>query len=778
MTVAVKHNFIASHGEDPDPSLVAQNAWNDAHAVTVDPGLVGRSPEGGAGPAQTIAVGSGLVLAGGVLGAIGGGGATGPTGPPGPTGPTGVINISTAGGIAGGPISSTGTIVLADVPAASIKGRTAGSVGPPADLTGAQATALLDPFTSSAKGLVPASGGGTTNFLRADGAFVPPPGGSGGGGSLTNIDTGVGLTGGPITISGTVSMANVPSMTVKGRVAAGAGAPTDLFSPDITSLISPFTSSTKGAVPASGGGTTNFLRADGAFAAPPGSGGGALVVGSTPISGGSSGKILYDNAGVLGETTATGGSGGSSPETLLSFSNVGEAQSAVIPITTTALQTQGFNAKGDGGGGNYNRVSSPITPYVDAPIPPIPPGFASGVPNLIFASTVSNNSVNWVSTQPIIAGSLTILIVFDYTDHAGAILSAPASFTDSAGNIYLLAVSAAGGQYGWSHAIYYCANPIYSPIGTNFDSIRLDASGHNAPLNIAVYCMAGFTGAVLDRTASALGATPPTTSATVTATGLDTSLQQIAVGAVQAGGNSLLSTNGPAHTPPAGWASISPPASTINPMDAIMTKGAASATYNPTFTSVGQPTVALIATFKSVSVVRTALDPSYWQLAPAWPLHIAQYGIMPVPIDNAVAYRNFGRWIASIAPPSDTSDNAKIIPGGASAIVAAGTSYDNGGFLTLALKDPIIGLTTTGTTTVWVLVDQLTGTGNFAQLNGTWQVGIANPPPTNSIALFVTSGLSTPTPTTVTGGNVIYSGCTISNGSPAVVTVNTPRFVQ
>lgn len=40
-------------------------------------------------------------------------------------------------------------------------------------------TALLNVFTSALKGLVPASGGGTTNFLRADGAWVAPGGGGG-----------------------------------------------------------------------------------------------------------------------------------------------------------------------------------------------------------------------------------------------------------------------------------------------------------------------------------------------------------------------------------------------------------------------------------------------------------------------------------------------------------------------------------------------------------------------------------------------------------------------
>jgi hypothetical protein len=46
-------------------------------------------------------------------------------------------------------------------------------------LTGTQATTLLDTFTSALKGLVPASGGGTTNFLRADGTWAAPGGGTG-----------------------------------------------------------------------------------------------------------------------------------------------------------------------------------------------------------------------------------------------------------------------------------------------------------------------------------------------------------------------------------------------------------------------------------------------------------------------------------------------------------------------------------------------------------------------------------------------------------------------
>jgi Collagen triple helix repeat (20 copies) len=68
-------------------------------------------------------------------------------------------------------------VKLADMATARLKGRVTAATGDPEDLTGTQATTLLDVFTSALKGVAPASGGGTTNFLRADGTWVAPPGG-------------------------------------------------------------------------------------------------------------------------------------------------------------------------------------------------------------------------------------------------------------------------------------------------------------------------------------------------------------------------------------------------------------------------------------------------------------------------------------------------------------------------------------------------------------------------------------------------------------------------
>lgn len=93
-----------------------------------------------------------------------------------------------------GPVTSSGNATsitnyvitnakLAQVSAISFKGRNTAVTGDIMDLTPTEATAMLNAFTSVEKGLVPPSGGGTSNFLRADGAWVTPVGG---GSSVTN----------------------------------------------------------------------------------------------------------------------------------------------------------------------------------------------------------------------------------------------------------------------------------------------------------------------------------------------------------------------------------------------------------------------------------------------------------------------------------------------------------------------------------------------------------------------------------------------------------------
>ncbi|HET6391010.1 DUF2793 domain-containing protein [Hyphomicrobium sp.] len=78
----------------------------------------------------------------------------------------------------GGLSAPVGNASLANMANGTIKGRTSSGSGAPEDLTGAQATALLDAFTGSGashkKGLVPAPGStaGTARYLREDGSWA------------------------------------------------------------------------------------------------------------------------------------------------------------------------------------------------------------------------------------------------------------------------------------------------------------------------------------------------------------------------------------------------------------------------------------------------------------------------------------------------------------------------------------------------------------------------------------------------------------------------------
>jgi len=67
---------------------------------------------------------------------------------------------------------------MANMAANTIKGNNTSGSAAPIDLTVTQATAMLNTFTSTDKGLAPASGGGTSNFLRADGTWAAPSGGA------------------------------------------------------------------------------------------------------------------------------------------------------------------------------------------------------------------------------------------------------------------------------------------------------------------------------------------------------------------------------------------------------------------------------------------------------------------------------------------------------------------------------------------------------------------------------------------------------------------------
>lgn len=94
-------------------------------------------------------------------------------------------------------ISASGTVItlnddavtlnhLPEIAQFRVLGRVLAGTGDISALTGSDITPFLDLFSSSAQGLAPSSGGGTVNFLRADGTWTPP----GSGATLADADYG------------------------------------------------------------------------------------------------------------------------------------------------------------------------------------------------------------------------------------------------------------------------------------------------------------------------------------------------------------------------------------------------------------------------------------------------------------------------------------------------------------------------------------------------------------------------------------------------------------
>jgi hypothetical protein len=145
----------------------------------------------------------------------------------------GVVSITAGAGIStgGAPITSTGTVSLANVSDGQLLAAIAGTA-PPAGVT---LSAFLDHVLSSSRGTVltrnvsgwVALAPGTSGYyLKTQGSgadlmWDAPPGA----GTVLSVGSGTGLTGGPITATGTLSLAPIASGNVLANTSGSSAAP-------------------------------------------------------------------------------------------------------------------------------------------------------------------------------------------------------------------------------------------------------------------------------------------------------------------------------------------------------------------------------------------------------------------------------------------------------------------------------------------------------------------------------------------------------------------------
>jgi hypothetical protein len=257
-----------------------------------------------------------------------------------------VTQVDTGTGLTGGPITTSGTVSLANTAVSA----------------GVYGTSTVVPqITVDAQGRITS----VANVTIA----------SGGVGTVTNVATGVGLTGGPITSNGTISLANTAV------TAADYGS---------ASQVGTFTVDAQGRLTAAANAAINIAVANVSGAVP----NTVNVIAGTGLSGGGA---LSSNVTVnLANTTVTAGNYGSA------------TQVAAITIDAQGRITGASNVaiSGGGGGGTGNVVSNVVTITVGDNI-----SWSNATSVVLSWSNSTGNVITWTNTQYSVTNNNATILV-------------------------------------------------------------------------------------------------------------------------------------------------------------------------------------------------------------------------------------------------------------------------------------------------------------------------------------------------------------------------------
>lgn len=330
-------------------------------------------------------------------------------------------------------------------------------------------------------------------WARETGQWVPIAGG----GTVTNIATGAGLTGGPITATGTISMASMNANTLKGNATGAVAAPTDLNVGQVMTMLgaaplnSPaFTGTpslpTGTAAVTQPGGTNNTSVATTAFVA-------NLVANYAPLA-----SPVFTGAPSLPTgTIAVTQTPGTSNTTVATTAFVGTALGSYLPLTGGTLAGPGnLTVRGGilGGAAGSVPAAGSLTLNANAVAPPAAP---SGYPaNLQVAGVDATNTTILVDTF----GGATVA-PFILGRHARGTAASRAAVQSGDYLLGLNGLGYDGAAYAAQAAILQLANETWTgsahgtqiqlsttPNGSTSPVTSLSVAGNNATFsaNVAV----------------------------------------------------------------------------------------------------------------------------------------------------------------------------------------------------------------------------------------------------------------------------------------------------
>lgn len=311
-------------------------------------------------------------------------------------------------------------------------------------------------FSTSAIGHVPISPGGSAAFLRADGAWVPPQ-------TINATSTPItgGVNGRPLfdnagvigeyTQAQLTAYLNTFTAGLQGLVPPSGGLPGGFLRADGI-WISPanFSNLNPGYVPTSPGGTIFFLRADGSWSVPV-TGVASLTVGTTSMLNGTSGRILFDNAGIVGERVPSG--------------------TGTTVVTTTGTQTSGNCVNIDANGNHVASGASCAGNAITALTSDVTATGPGSVAATIAANAVTNAKMA-TAAQNTVKGAATSTAIADLAVPSCSAASSALTWTTNTGfGCNSIAGSSANTQYFSSGGTWNKA------AGTTFATIFVCGSG-------------------------------------------------------------------------------------------------------------------------------------------------------------------------------------------------------------------------------------------------------------------------------------------------------------